>query len=125
MEELNPRGHLLSDEVIVNMHDLISKMSIFRNAYGNPMIVTDCFRTADEHRAIYHNTPKIPWGSMHLIGCAVDVWDRNKRLAAFAKSNENLLKEIGLWCEEPTYTRTWLHFQTRSPASGMRFFKPW
>jgi hypothetical protein len=124
LAELNPYGHPLSPDVGKNLVFLIERLSIFRESYGIPMIPTNGYRTPEEHRILYANKPRIPWGSLHLIGCAADIWDRDRRLAAFAIANIPLLEVAGLWCEDPSYTHSWVHFQTKPPASGNRFFKP-
>jgi hypothetical protein len=34
------------------------------------------------------------------------------------------MEEAGLWMEDFSATKTWLHVQITPPASGNRFFKP-
>lgn len=124
LKEVNPKGHVLTDEQKANLEDLIQKLSIIREAYGQPMIVTSGFRSREDQERIYGNASKVPYGSQHLNGCAADVFDRDKSLAGWCFANYKKLEEVGLWCEDPTVTRNWVHFQTRPPQSGTRFFKP-
>jgi hypothetical protein len=124
LHELNQRKHELSEEVLKNLEDLIQRLSKFRAAYGSYMVVTSGFRSVEDQKRIYKNSEKVPLGSAHLSGRAVDIADRDGSLAAFCYANIPLLEECGLWCEDPTYTRGWLHFQSVPPLSGSRFFRP-
>lgn len=65
--------------------------------------------------------------STHLTSEACDIRDTGKRpLATWACSAEGrkALETIGLWCERPQWTPTWLHVQTRPSKSGLRFYVP-
>lgn len=124
IKELNPRGRELSPEHEANLRELIRKLSIFREAYGEPMTVTSGFRSVEDQRRIYKNAARVPMGSAHLKGCAVDIADRDGSLAAYCIANIALLERAGLWCEDTTRTRGWVHFQAYPPVSGSRFFLP-
>ena len=72
-------------------------------------------------------------GSYHMSGRAADVEDNDRELAVFCLSDLPLLEHVGLWLEDPTYTKekdehgkwlNWVHFQTRPPKSGKRIFAP-
>lgn len=63
-------------------------------------------------------------GSRHITGQAVDLYDPTGALAAWAISNQGVLKDLGLWMEHPSHTPTWLHVQTVPPQSGNRVFFP-
>jgi hypothetical protein len=122
--EINQHKHPLTEEVKAHVVILIAKLSDLREIYGRPMIVTSGFRSRADQEAIYKHSKKVPYGSAHLSGRAADVADRDGSLAAFCYSNIPLLEKIGLWCEDPTRTRGWVHFQTYPPVSGNRFFMP-
>lgn len=124
ISELNPKAHPMSPEHQANLKELIRRLSLIREAYGRPMTVTSGYRSREDQEKIYHNATKIPYGSAHMSGEAVDVWDRDKNLAAFVCANIPLLEKVGLWCEDVIVTRNWVHFQSRPPKSGSRFFKP-
>lgn len=124
LEELNQRKHPLSEEVLANLQDLISRLSAFRAAYGSYMVVTSGFRSEEDQKRIYKDKPRVPLHSAHLVGKAADIADRDGSLAAFCYANVPLLEKCGLWLEDPTYTRGWVHFQSIAPASGSRFFRP-
>ena len=125
-KELNPAGHPVNQEIELNLNTLIDKLSIIRALYNRPMIVTNGLRDKADMLRIYKNRPesRIPWGSMHLIGAAADIADRDKSLAKFCFDNVQLLEDVGLWVEDPTYTHSWCHLQIYPPKSGNRFFKP-
>jgi hypothetical protein len=95
--------------------------------------VTSGFRTKEDHIRVYKelaakrgqefDETKIPWGSMHLRGCAVDISDPTGWLYTFAVNRESVLEEIGLWCEVKDDQER-VHFQTEPPRSNKRFFHP-
>ncbi len=65
--------------------------------------------------------------STHMTGEACDIRDTGKRpLATWACSKEGraALAEIGLWCERPQWTPSWLHVQIIASKSGNRFYIP-
>jgi len=107
-----------------NLETLIDRLSVIRDAYGQSMIVTSGLRSREDQERIYAGKKKVPYGSCHLIGAAADIADRDGTLAAFVYANHELLTKAILWCEEPTMTRGWVHFQIFPPQSGSRFFKP-
>lgn len=123
-QELNPHDHPVCEDTLSNLEDLAKSLSIVREAYGKPMIITSGLRSVEDQRRIYKNAQKIPMGSMHLRGGAADVSDRDGSLAAFCAANVPLLERARLWLEDPTYTRGWVHFQITPPLSKSRFFKP-
>ncbi len=66
--------------------------------------------------------------SKHMTGQALDIRDTPdlRSLARWALSPNGLaaLEQIGLWCERPQWTPSWLHVQILPPLSGHRFFIP-
>lgn len=122
-------GHNVSDISIKEQHnleELLTKINLIRKAYNKPMIVTSGYRSLQDHLRIYSqkgiHPPKVPMNSNHLIGKAVDISDPNGELMTWCILNEGMLQSVGLWCEADT--KGWTHFQTVSPKSGKRFFKP-
>ena len=68
-----------------------------------------------------------------MTGQAIDVedpdhklimWFFNENRDAEKKGQSSILKTIGLWCEHPSATPTWGHFQSVPPGSLNRFFYP-
>lgn len=62
--------------------------------------------------------------SAHLEGRAVDIEDKDGRLALYCVRNEDLLKHFQLWMEDPAFTKGWVHLQTR-PVPLHQIFKPY
>lgn len=112
-------------EQLVNLTALVEKLNEVRAVWGKPMIITSGLRSREQHDLIYQKMgKKAPGGSCHLSGEAADIYDRDGRLAAYLMDNLGLLERLGLYLEEPTVTRGWVHLQTRRPGSGRRVFQP-
>ena len=116
-----------------NLKELHKRINLIRQAYGKGMTPTSGYRTKEDHIRVYkelaikRNVPfdetKIPWGSQHLKGAAVDISDPDGKLYVWTEQNTKLLEEIGLWCEVKDDQRR-VHYQIYPPKSGNRFFKP-
>lgn len=130
------KGYLISDIPISHQHNLetlLKKINLVRAAWDKPMIVTSGYRSMQDHIRIYSqiasrrgidfDVSKVPKGSQHLIGNAVDIYDSDGFLHNWCKSNETLLIQWDLWCEERDDQKR-VHFQGSPPKSGKRFFYP-
>lgn len=116
-----------------NLNTLLQKMNIIRKEWAKPMLVTSGYRSEEDHIRIYKelaekrketfNKDKIPWGSQHLKGAAVDISDPDGKLFDWCKANIKLLEDTGLWLEEKDDQKR-VHFQIFPPKSGKRFFYP-
>lgn len=106
-----------------NLMTLLERINKLRTAYGKPMKVNDGFRNPKD-------TPKNgSTTSWHLRGAAIDIDDDDAgTLWNWVKDNLQLLKNIGLWIEDPRWTHgkvgTWMHFQIYPPKSKKRIFVP-
>ena len=111
-----------------NLTILLEKVNKVRSAYGKPMIVTSGLRTMKHHLDIYARKgifpPKVPTKSNHLFGRAVDFADGNGELKKWVLNNMKVMEDAGLYMEDFSATKTWLHVQIVAPKSGKRFFKP-
>lgn len=118
----------LDKEIQDNLNVLLEKVNKVRKAYGKPMIVTSGLRTKKHHLEIYARKgiypPKVPMKSNHLFGRAVDFADGDGKLKKWILENIEQIEEIGLYMEDFSATKTWVHFQINPPKSGKRFFKP-
>ena len=118
----------LDKEIQDNLNILLDKVNKVRTAYAKSMIVTSGLRTKKHHLEIYARKgifpPKVPMKSNHLFGRAVDFADGDGKLKKWILENISLMEEIGLYMEDFSATKTWVHFQINPPASGKRFFKP-
>lgn len=131
--EIIGNNHNVPNNIQVNIDELLLKINKVRDVWALPMIVTSGLRTMEDHIRIYkdlakqRNVPydqsKVPMGSRHLSGQAVDIADPTGALYDWCRQNEKLLETIGLWCEEKDDQKR-VHFQTVPPKSGKRFFKP-
>lgn len=116
-----------------NLMILLEKINKVRTAYNKPMSVTSGYRSKEDHIRIYKelavkrrvefDETKIPWGSQHLKGAAVDISDPDGKLFEWTKQNEKLMEQIGLWMEVKD-DQARVHYQIYAPKSGSRFFKP-
>lgn len=112
-----------------NLMLLLERINKIRSAWGKSMTVTSGLRTKEDQIRIYKakgitDLKKIPFGSQHITGGAVDISDPKQELQAWCVKNEKLLESVGLWCESFDYTKNWVHFQVNPPKSGKRFFVP-
>lgn len=129
-------GNVINDLPVAHQHNLVDlqeKINKVRTKRGIPMIVTSGYRSLQDHIRIYSelaakrkqlfDPKKVPMGSCHLIGRAVDISDLDGSLMQWCQDNIKFLEEVGLWMEEPDDQKR-VHFQTKPPLSGRRFFKP-
>lgn len=116
-----------------NLDILLDRINQVRHAWNKSMRVTSGYRSMDDHIRIYkslalqrgipYDETKVPMGSKHLSGAAVDISDPDGKLFEWTKQNEDLLSQIGLWMEEKD-DQNRVHFQIFPPKSGKRWFKP-
>lgn len=121
-----------SQEIQDNLKVLHEKINKVRVAYDKVMIVTSGLRSMDHHIDVYKalakqrkmtfDMLKVPMGSNHLKGKAVDISDKDGKLHQWCLDNIKLLEEIGLWIEDKD-DQARVHFQTVPPKSGNRVFK--
>ena len=119
----------LLEETQKNLNVLLLRINIIRDLYGKPMQVTSGLRSMRHHLEVYAakgitDKSKIPLKSKHLFGQAVDIYDPKNELKAWVLLNVPELEKVGLWCEDFSATKNWVHFQIVPPKSGNRFFMP-
>lgn len=113
-EKDNPMDDVLKR----NLEDLVCKVNAL--GYTPPMFASSCLRSLEDQKRINPSA----MGSSHLYGCAVDIKDPQGKLATWVNANKTKLEQCGLWCENPQYTKGWVHLQTYAPKSMSRFFNP-
>lgn len=122
LKELNPHNYPTTPKIDANLAILYTRLNRVRGAYGKPMTITSGLRSDAQQQALIKagksNAPK----SKHLLGQAADVADGDGKFYDWCKANSELLKEVGLWCEERQ--GGWQHLQTLPPKSGKRWFNP-
>jgi hypothetical protein len=124
MKELNPHDLPLDGAIAKHMEILFQRMNELRQAYGKPMIVTSGLRSDEKQAELIAQGKSNAKFSKHCAGAACDIYDPDKHLAEWCLAHQETLKTIGLWCEDPKYTKNWMHFQIMPPMSGKRFFIP-
>lgn len=113
-------------EVCFNAGDLIGRINAL--GFEPSRVFSSCLRSKQGQIRIYKqkgvtDLSKIPFGSAHLTGEAVDIAD-NGELQKWLKKNMKKMEELGLYAEDFSATPTWVHLQKRAPKSGKRFFLP-
>lgn len=102
-------GHTLTTSFFNTLND-------FREEYGKPMIIRSGAR-CEKHNAKVGGL----FNSAHIEGRAADI-ERTPALEEFC--TEENLKRFGLYMEDLTFTKSWIHLTDRAPASGKRIFRP-
>jgi uncharacterized protein YcbK (DUF882 family) len=120
IDSINFRKHPASEEQIANMKKLVAAVNKLQVAYGVQFVVTSGLRSEADQKRINPKAPK----SRHLLGLAVDIADKDGKLAEWVKANVPKLEEAGIWVEDLAHTKGWVHFQAVPPRSGNRFFIP-
>ncbi len=131
LKDLNPKGFPETYDQTINMTKLCSRVNRFLERINYEGRVTSGLRSIEDHKRIYADlakkrglkTIRVPMGSKHLSGEAVDIHDPQGILMKKCRENVDLLEEIGLWVEDDTSVAR-VHLQCTAPQSGNRFFKP-
>ncbi len=105
----------LSNELKANAKLLLVAVNKLRALYGRPMYVSSGYRPGH-----FNTSAGGAVNSPHITCQAVDFADRDGKLEAWL--TEDILKECGLYKEDPIHTPTWVHVQTRPTKN--RIFKP-
>lgn len=109
-----------TSEVRINTADLAERVSKLLDHLGiYKSKVSSGFRTRAANAAAGGAKT-----SCHLTGQAVDLEDPKGALAAAITADPGLLVTYDLYCENPYYTKGWVHLSTRGPPSGRRIFTP-
>jgi len=110
----------LSQELKDNAEELLKRVNLFRAKYGIPMYVNSGYRNP-EHNASIGGAKN----SSHCMCQAIDFKDNDGKLFEYIKANPNILEECDLYVEDPRWTASWIHLQSRKIASGNRVFLPY
>lgn len=125
-DQTHPINQTQSD----NLDNLIAALNPVRHAYGKPMKVSSGYRPG-----AYNTAAGGAKKSAHQDCQAVDIEDKDGKLAEFLLNNLDLLERHGLYLESPDYTYIinsqgvrqtgWIHLDIRGPKSGKRVFIPY
>jgi hypothetical protein len=135
VSRLNPKGFATTPEIDQNLLKLADVIEQVESAYGKTLAFTNGLRDTKDHLRIYaeknaklraQGLPeiKVPMGSNHLKGLAVDVADATGNFWKWCMANLELMEKLGVYFEDRSATPTWVHMQIAPPASGRRIFKP-
>jgi hypothetical protein len=111
-----------------NLKILLERVNKMILDYGKPLTVTSGYRSLEDHLKIYEkkgitDKSKIPMGSRHLSGCAVDLYDDGLVVTHWLKEDEcRRANQYDLYFEDGN--SNWVHAQIIKPKSGNKFFKP-
>ena len=114
----------LTIELKANMNGFIPTINAFLTEIGLSDVeeVSSGFRPTDVNNKI----PNAAKNSLHSRCLAVDFADPQGKIAKKCKENPTLLKNYGLFLENPAYTKGWCHLDkspTRSDRPS-RMFNP-
>lgn len=109
-EEIRHNAGALVDRVNLLLQDLKSDATGVNSGWRPP--------------TVNEVTPGAARLSNHMTGRAVDVSDPNRALARAILRNAHLLESNGLYMEQPSCTKGWVHLQSVPPLSGRRIFSP-
>jgi hypothetical protein len=127
-QDFNPHKFPVNAAQMSNLATLASCINKGLTKCPLKLIITSGLRDLERHKAIYLKKgieeSKIPLGSKHLSGQAVDMADKDGSLWLWCIANMKDLEAANLYLEDKSATPTWVHFQCVPPKSGKRIFKP-
>ena len=82
-------------------------------------IATSTIRTPERNKKIGGAK-----NSLHLIASALDILDKDGKLARAILSHQDLLKKYQLCFENPEYTKGWVHLDIAKRGGEYRMFTP-
>lgn len=124
LRELNPHDYPVTVEILANLNHLLFRINEVRSLWGKPMIVTSGLRSQAGQELLIAEGKSKATKSKHLTGQACDIYDPEKLLAKWCLTKLDFFAGVGLWLENPDYTKNWVHFQSVPPKSGSRIFIP-
>lgn len=110
----------LSDAHKMNAQRTVDKANALLEVFGSKRRVTSGWRPAEINSSTKGAAPN----SKHMTCQAVDLEDNNKELINWCLNNQDILKQLEVWFEDPRATPTWVHMQIVPPTSGHLFFMP-
>lgn len=125
----------LPKDIAANVKSLLGVINEVLTKFGSGRKITSGYRSIEHHRKIYNKINadraktglpalKIPMGSAHLSGLAIDLEDANGDLDEWCVENIDWLTEKGVYIEHPDHTKGWCHMQLRASKSGNNPFIP-
>ena len=112
----------LTDEIRANAEVTVSKANELLARAGRSDINT--VNSGWRPKTVNDATANSGLHSRHITAEAVDLPDADRTLREWAVDNLDVLRELGLYMEDPRWTPTWLHIQTQPPKSEKTVFIP-
>lgn len=123
--ELTPEIVQNAELLIQRVGALLEKAAAENVAPGVDEETCTCVASGWRPQSVNDRTANASATSLHLKGMGVDLREAPGRaLARYCLRNLDLLAHLELWMEDPRWTPTWVHLQTRPPGSGDRVFIP-
>jgi len=130
-------GEELTEEIKANLIETFNWLEKVRVWIGLPIIVTIALRTLKYHLALYERINaknraegkpevRVPMGSKHLNGTAVDFQVARMSCDDVRKKilDEKKLEEWNLRMENNGEGSNWVHLDSGKPGPSGRYFKP-
>lgn len=117
----------LTQEIINNINELLDKVNcVLFELKVEKTSVSSGWRPAAINATVANAAKK----SLHMTGKAIDILDNKQQsIANLILSRPDLLKNYGLWIEDPAHTKgkntNWVHLDTGARKDRpLRMFKP-
>jgi hypothetical protein len=123
----------LTAEIEANAQTLLERVNLLLEKAAADGVIPDLDATTGTQvgsgwrpKTLNDTIPNAGKTSNHIIGLAVDLRDLppERALARWCLRNGALMEEVGLWMEDPKWTPSWVHLQSRPPKSGKRVYVP-
>lgn len=121
----------ITDEMHDNAEDLLDRVNALRSEAEADGVV---FQTNPKTRTYVSGERNGGWrpqdctigapSSAHKQAKGVDSYDPERRFASWCMAHHDRLKAHGLVMEDPRWTPSWTHLQSKPVASGMIAFVP-
>jgi hypothetical protein len=119
------RADELTEAVEANARELLGRINLLLSWALADGVRAQGVASGWRPRGINDATANAAKNSTHLSGEGIDLRDTAHRdLVRWCLLNLDALEEIGLWMEDPQWTPSWVHLQSRPPGSGRRVYVP-
>jgi len=111
-------NHPITVEMATNMADLLSRVNYLFGRLNLRAAVSSGYRPAEMNNRIKNSAKS----STHTVCKGIDLLDPYGKIGLLLLARQDLLKECGLWIENPVYTKSWVHLDTKERIN--RVFNP-
>lgn len=105
----------ITEEIRDNAAKLLKSVNAFLSKIGNDKkyVVSSGWRPLAINSKLSNSSKK----SLHMVGSAIDIQDSDNALQRLIEANKAMLKEHGLWLENPQYTKGWIHLDNKQRSN--------